>query len=361
MSQPSSLPTIRWGIIGAGWISSWFVEDLQVARPNPKANHIIQAIGSSSLQKSQKFAKDYYPKLCPCPSLYGSYQELYADPHVDVIYVGTPHAFHAEQVLEMLEAGKHVLCEKPITINAKEAQKLANVAREKGLFLMEAMWTRFTPAVAKLRQLIHVDKEIGEVKRVLVDFGFFHDVDNKSEASRIKNINLGAGVLIDMGVYCLTLAKLALDRKIGKDSDVPKVTACHSLFNNVDYITSVILQYPDTDRQGICTITAYCNSDPDNFMRVEGTNGVIIVGGVNTARPNKVTLTYRNKKKNPVIYDFPAPGRGFYWEADAVAVDIVNGKTEDDLMPLDETLFIMKLLDDIRFNHEGTIYPQDAE
>src|SRR6266536_5213674 len=110
----SEIPTVRWGIIATGLISSWFVQDLVLSRKDAKANHKIQAIGSSSLQKGKDFVKKYIPNTSP--TVYGSYEEVYSDPQVDIVYIGTPHAFHKKNCLDGINAGKHILCEKAFTI-----------------------------------------------------------------------------------------------------------------------------------------------------------------------------------------------------------------------------------------------------
>src|ERR1700761_1781610 len=148
MSSPD-LPTLRWGIIATGLISSWFVEDLVLSRSDAKARHIIQAIGSSSLEKGQSFAQKFIPHLSP--TIYSSYAEVYADPSVDIVYIGTPHAFHARNCLDAIAAGKHVLCEKAFTLTAAEARRVLAAAADRGVFVMEAMWTRFYPLLRSLQ------------------------------------------------------------------------------------------------------------------------------------------------------------------------------------------------------------------
>lgn len=119
-------------------ISSWFASDLCLNRPNSKAKHIIQAIGSSSKAKGADFVSQHCP--FQSPTIYDSYSDVYQDPNVDVVYIGTPHTFHCENALDAIAAGKHVLCEKPIALNARDAQRMLDAARKKGVFLMEGSW-----------------------------------------------------------------------------------------------------------------------------------------------------------------------------------------------------------------------------
>jgi predicted dehydrogenase len=135
----TQLPTLRWGIVGCGWISSWFVSDLCLDRPDATTRHVIQAVGSSSIAKGTKFAADNCPAAKP--AIYDSYAAVYNDPDVDIVYVGTPHVLHLQNTLDAIAAGKHVLCEKPIALNTRETKKMMEAAKEKGVFLMEGKWS----------------------------------------------------------------------------------------------------------------------------------------------------------------------------------------------------------------------------
>lgn len=166
--EPRELPVLRWGIVGkfdilsiiiqrtntpspgCGLISSWFVADLVLPRATAPTNHVIQALGSSSVSKGHSFAE----KHCPShhPSIYASYEDVYNEPEVDIVYVGTPHVFHLENALGAIKGGKHVLVEKPMTINARDAEILISAAKEKGVFLMEGAFNYF-PAPLSLLNL----------------------------------------------------------------------------------------------------------------------------------------------------------------------------------------------------------------
>lgn len=134
-----SLPHVRWGILGTGWISTMFLTDLLKTRPDAEANHTITALGSSSLDKGNKFVQKLWKDAPekPKPQVYADYQGVYDDPNVDVVYVGTPHSLHKKNCLDAIAAGKHVLCEKPFTINAKETKEIIDAAKQKGVFVME--------------------------------------------------------------------------------------------------------------------------------------------------------------------------------------------------------------------------------
>lgn len=169
---------IRWGIMSTGNIANEFSEGLTDLPATE-----VKAVGSRSLDKANRFADKF-----DIPNRYGSYEALVQDPDVDVIYIGTPHPFHKENSLLCLNAGKAVLCEKPFALNSGQAEEVINQARTKQLFIMEAVWTLFSPHIAKLRELIS-EGAIGEVRMLQADFGFRTDFD---PSSRLFDPELGA-------------------------------------------------------------------------------------------------------------------------------------------------------------------------
>ncbi|KAJ0144706.1 Uncharacterized protein HZ326_12565 [Fusarium oxysporum f. sp. albedinis] len=315
MSQ--SKPTLRWGIIGT-------------------ATHHIQAIGSSSVEKGTKFVETHMPGQTQLPSIYGSYQQAYQDPNVDIIYIGTPHGFHKKNCLDAISHGKHVLCEKAFTLNAREAREVLDAAKKRGVFIMEAMWTRFFPLVKSLQKIIHEDKAVGDVVRVFADFAMNQNIESRGPDSRLKDLSLGAGSLLDIGIYSLTWGLVTLDAGVGEKATTPKIAAAQTLVDGVDIGTSIILLYPD-GKQGILTSNSKVKT-PEAFCRVEGTKGHIIVEGFAGSVPASFT--------------------GFYWEADAVALDIAAGKVENDTMPWAETIRVMEIMDEVR-RQGGARFPQD--
>ncbi|KAB8200197.1 hypothetical protein BDV34DRAFT_205346 [Aspergillus parasiticus] len=346
------LPILRWGIIGTGMISSWFVSDLSLDRHDKKANHIIQAVGSSSTEKGRNFVEKHLPGKTP--AVYGSYQELYEDPNVDIVYVGTPHAFHKQNCLDAIRAGKHVLCEKAFSLNTHEAKEIFAEAKRQGVFVMEAMWTRFFPLVQKLRDLLHRDKVIGDIQRVFCDFSMPMDIPSLPSTSRLKNPALGAGSLLDIGIYSVTWVILALEAELGQET--PQLVASQRLNGGIDIATSVILGYPD-GKQGIATCSTLTKT-PSSFARIEGSQGIITVDGFAASAP--AFFTVHIKDQEPQKYEFERPGKGFYWEADAVALDIAAGRKENEVMPWAETLRVMRWMDDIR-HQGGAKFPQDED
>ncbi|KAJ5953687.1 hypothetical protein N7454_000583 [Penicillium verhagenii] len=346
MSHELQKSTLRWGIIGTGLISSWFLSDMIVPRTDATANHIVQAIGSSSEEKGRAFVQRFGGAATP--SVYGSYDKVYADPEVDIVYIGIPHAFHKDACLKAISHGKHVLCEKPFTLNTKEAQEVFNAAKKKGVFVMEAMWTRFMPLTVQLLQLLHQDKVIGDVHRVFCDFGLVMDLDSLPATSRLKDPALGAGTLLDIGVYSLTWGLLGLDESIASAALTPQVFSAQSICEGIDVATSIVLHYPQNGRQGILTSTMKTKSDPV-FARIEGSKGTIFIEGIATSVPRRFTVVSNDAAAERQVYDAPAKvGKGFFYEADAVANDIFAGRVENATMPWDETLRVLALMDGIR-------------
>ncbi|KAF1955218.1 NAD(P)-binding protein [Byssothecium circinans] len=353
MESSSSMPTLRWGIIGTGLISSWF------------------AIGSSSIEKGTNFVKSYLSGQ-PQPTVYASYQKVYDDPKVDIIYIGTPHAFHKQNCLDAIAAGKHVLCEKAFTLNSKDGKVVLDAAKAKGVFIMEAMWTRFHPILRHLQKALFEEKVIGDIRRTFCDFGLAVDIASLGSQSRLKNPALGAGSLLDIGIYSLTWGILTLDKRIGDEAGMPKIVAAQSLADGVDVSTSMILQYPSTGRQGILTSTTEFKTSP-TFCRIEGTKGYITVEGPTALSPRSFSVWRNNEgsSKGDMAVEsgsggpestrtFDIEGRGFYWEADTVALDIAAGTKENATMPHAETLRVMKIMDEVR-REGGARFPQDNE
>jgi dihydrodiol dehydrogenase / D-xylose 1-dehydrogenase (NADP) len=371
---PPALPHLRWGILGTGWISSMFVTDLLAPRPSALATHIITAIGSSSIQKGNAFVSKLFTSPSRSqPKVYDSYDGVYADPNVDIVYIGTPHSVHKENCLAAIAAGKHVLCEKPFTITASETEDVITAARAKGVFVMEAMWIRFNPLFSALSEELWAKKSIGDVTRVMIDFGNKMPLDTLPAESRLKDPKLGAGALLDIGVYTLTYASFILgDGKVGREHPQPrKVTGSLSIVDGIDESNVVVLNYAPKEgekrgKTAVCSSTFHYKGGED-FARLEGTDGEIVIFGVAASVPGgfrvkggpqpghgekdeRVERTYKVERPEGTL--------GFCWEADAVAVDIAKGRKENERMPLDETLRMMKLMDEIR--KKGDLrYPQD--
>ncbi|KAH7384710.1 hypothetical protein BKA64DRAFT_711830 [Cadophora sp. MPI-SDFR-AT-0126] len=355
-----------------------FVKDLLVSKTG-STNHILAALGSSSLDKGNAFVEKLWAgdHGQSKPVVYTDYHGVYNDESVDIVYVGTPHSLHKMNCLDAIAAGKHVLCEKPFTINAKEAQEVIDAAKAKGVFVMEAVWTRFSPMFDALRSEIIDKKSIGQVERFFMDFGNHMPLDDLPASSRLKDPALGAGALLDIGIYTLTYASLIMgDFKVGNAHPKPsRVISSLSISHGIDESNVIVLKYPTASSQTRChTKTAILSSTfryrtSEDFARIEGSSGTITIfgpagslpGGFRTVvgpQPGFGEVDTREVRTYTV--DRPEGTLGFFWEADAVAHDIANGRTENAVMPLDESLRIMNLMDEIR-REGGLVYPQDEQ
>ncbi|KAJ5875458.1 uncharacterized protein N7473_012805 [Penicillium subrubescens] len=200
-----------------------------------KVKHIIQAIGSSSLQKGQDFSAKYCPKQNS--RIYDSYGKVYLDDDVDIVYIGTPHGYHYRDCMEAIAAGKNV-----------------DVA--------EAMWLRHRPLYIELKRLLHEEKVIGDVFRAKCDFASDIGLADLPATSRYRDLSLGAGSLLDIGVYSLTWIMAALNDHPAGQGEKPLILATQTHEEGIEVTTSAILQYPSTSRQGIVTTTNKDSAPP---------------------------------------------------------------------------------------------------
>ncbi len=323
---------LRWGIIGTGSIARKFAEGLK----DVESAELV-AIGSRSQKKADRFGSDF-----AIPHCHGSYEALAADSDVDVAYIATPHPMHKPSTILCLEGGKAVLCEKPFTVNAAEAEEVIAVARRKGLFLMEAMWTRFVPPIVKLRELL-ADGVIGEVRMVMADFGFRCGWDPEG---RLLNPALAGGGLLDVGVYTVSLASMILGQPVSVAglADIGKT--------GVDEQAGIVLSY---EGGRLAVLATGVQTTTPHEATILGTDGWIRLHG-GWWRGSRITI--HAAKKEPRDIDVPMTGNGFNYEVEEVARCLGAGKTESDVMPLDETLNIMKTMDELR-RQWGLEYPME--
>lgn len=348
-------------------ISSWFVDDLVLDRPDTPVRHVIQAVGGRDLTRCEAFVKEHCPHSTP--KLYDSYEGVYNDPDVDIVYIGTPHAFHKQNMLDAIAAGKNVFCEKAFTINAVQAREVFDAASKAGVFVGEAMWLRFRPLVHRLRQLLFEERVVGEVYRTFADFGLEVDISSLPATSRYRDLSLGAGTLLDTGIYSLTWAILTLDAGSPTNSEKPLALGIQSHQEGIEVNTSILLHYPSTDRHGIVTSTTKSNANAWVFCTIWGTNGAIEVEGKTPSMPEAFTVYPKLegdanvaplKRGEGTRYDFPKVGRGFIYEADSTALDVLAGRKESSIMPWSETMRVMELMDSIRKQGQ-TFYPGHDE
>lgn len=311
--------TTRWGFVGPGRIADTVARDLALVD-----GAVALAVGSRSKPRAQAFADEHGFERA-----YGSYDELFADPDVDVVYVATPHGQHHAVVRAALEAGKPVLVEKAFTVSLAAARDLVALARERELFCMEAMWTRFLPLVTRLRALVD-EGAIGDVRSLRADLGFVRDFD---PADRLWDPAQGGGALLDLGVYPVSFAQMLL----GDPSSVAVTGALGP--GDVDTGAGLLLGFPGGEvAQLLCSMT----SAVEGSAQLVGTTGRIDVG---PRFHHPETLVVHREDADPEVVEVPAVGRGYAHQLMAVQGALAAGETESPLMPLDDTLSVMAVLD----------------
>lgn len=313
---------IKWGILGSGKIAHKFVNDLKTLEDAE-----VFAVGSRTIEKATAFSQEF-----GIPKKYGSYEELLKDADVQIIYVATPHHAHKEDVMKCLRAGKAVLCEKPFTINADETEEIIKYARESKLFLMEAMWTRFLPAIVKLRELLK-SGIIGDIRQVKADFGFRCEWNTEN---RLLNPELGGGALLDVGIYVISFAVMIFGVSPLKISTMPYIGS-----TGIDEQFSATLGF-DEGKMAILTGAVRTKTPQDAW--VIGTEGYIHIPDFWHAK--SIILYLQGKPAES--FDMPFESLGYQYEASEAMNCLREGKLESDIMSLNETLTIMKIMDNIR-------------
>lgn len=323
--------TINWGILGPGKIASKFAADLKLVEDAK-----LIAVASRSEKDAKTFARTF-----DIEHSYGSYYAMLENPFIDVVYIATPHPFHFEHSLLCMNKGKAVLCEKPLAMNTSQVDEMIETAKKNGVFLMEAMWTRFFPAIRKAETLI-AEGAIGEIRLLQADFGFFAEFDAQS---RLFNNMLGGGSLLDVGVYPLFLATLLL----GKPSEIKALS--HFSSAEVDLSTSMVMHYPSS-ATALLTSSIIC--DTPLTVIISGTKGSIKIGSP-WYIPTSLTL---QNEKGVSEMSFPLKGTGFYYEAKEVVECLQSHKLESPVFPLALSADIMSTVDRIR-KEAGITYKED--
>jgi len=313
---------LRWGILATGHIAAQFTGDALLAGLD------VRAVGSRSVESAQRFAATY-----GIPNAHGSYAELVADPEVDIIYVATPHPMHRETAGMALEAGKHVLVEKPFTLNRAEAVALRNLARAKGLLVMEAMWTRYLPHMRRIHEIIAAGG-IGEVRTVFADHTQSLPTDPDH---RINSLELGGGALLDLGIYPISFAWDILGEPISVQS------AAHFGATGADTEVATIMTHLSG---ALSTTTTSSRAKGPNTAHIVGTEGRIDVDGV-WYTSTDFTHTAAD---GTVLERFETPRQGVGMQHQAIAAEeyVARGALEGALLTLDDSVKIMGTLDEIR-------------
>ena len=322
--------TTRWGVIGAGGIATDFCDDLQRL-----PDHEVVAVGSRAAGTADAFASRF-----GIERVHASYAELAADDSIDAVYVATPHPMHHDAAMLAIEAGKAVLVEKPFTMDAAEARSLVAAARERGTFLMEAMWTRFLPHMAAVRDVL-ASGRLGDLVLVTAEHGQWFE---KDPAFRLFAPELGGGALLDLGIYPVSFASMVL----GTPTRVTAVS--DTAFTGVDAQTSVVLR-DDAGRHAVLTTTL--SAATTNGAAINGTEARIEIDPT-FYRPTSFSIVSRDGERERV--EIPVEGNGLRFQAAEVGRCLREGLTESPLLPLDETVSILGTMDEIR-TQIGLTYP----
>lgn len=331
--------TLRWGVIATGGIARSVSTDLALL-----ADAELYAVSSRGQETAEGFAEAYgFTKAYGDDDGVHGFERLLADDAVDVVYVATPHAQHHQIVLAALNAGKHVLCEKAFTINAREAAQLIDVAREKNLFLMEAVWSRFLPSMQRAFD-IAASGEIGDVHWVSADLGF---PAAYSPTSRLWARKDGGGALLDISVYPLLWALGTLG--------FPQTVSATGVVNDdgVDAQNAMTLGYHHGAQ---VQLTSSLLAHGPRTATVAGSLGYLqSVGSINNPKELLVCIGHEEPRRET----FDAVGRGYTYELREVTRCIQQGLTESPVMPLEDSLNTMRLFDGVRAQL-GVSYPNDA-
>ncbi|KAH7139720.1 hypothetical protein B0J13DRAFT_477975 [Dactylonectria estremocensis] len=387
--------TVRWGILATGGIAKSFGRDLSVD-PNTRnvtdvRHELVAAASSSSISKAEQFLRE-----CDAPPharAYGSYADLATDGDVDIIYIATPHSHHYQNAMLLLESGKNVLCEKAFTVNSRQARALADKAKDKGLLLMEGMWTRYFPLSAYVRELVSSGR-IGPVERVLSEHSLPYAGRFEDDNNIMVNPRLAGGILLDGGIYSLTWAFQALY------STQPAATRQPPTFKSmvakyaptgVDSMVTMMLEFPrDEEHGGPAHAVASCSMGLSNDavataadavipnIRIQGPQGELQVFPP-AYRPTRTRLILKDGTCEDIAWPQPGPGagsgwyngwgssrnpegqgHGLFWEADDAARALVEGRKEGSCLGLDESILIMEIMDEVR-RDAGLEYPAPLE
>ncbi len=324
------MDTIKWGIVGPGKIAGRFARDLALVDDGT-----LQAVASRSVDRAQEFAREY-----SAPKYFDSYEQMLMEGGIDIVYIATPHPFHLEQALLALEHKVPVLCEKPISLNRKEVVKMVQAARANQTFLMEALWTRFIPAIQKALSIVQ-SGEMGEVEQVEAEFCFIAPQDPNS---RLYDLALGGGSLLDIGIYPLFLSYLFL----GQPEEI--VASGQLAPTGADQTCSMTLSYPDNKSAAL-----HCSIITDSMMpaRLTLSKGYILI----KPRWHESTgLTIIKAGEEAQEIDLPPIGMGFSHEIRECHDCLRNQKIESSFWSHSDSLNLMTMMDNIR-EQIGVKYP----
>ena len=312
---------IRWGIVSAGNIANTFASDISHV---PHAH--VGAVAARSLASASKFAEKH-----GIAHAYKGYDQLFADPDIDAIYVATPHTLHLKNSVDALEAGKAVLCEKPITTSAAECRVLLDAAVRTNGYLMEAMWTWFLPAIKKAKEWVDTGR-IGELRHIKADFGY---PMSYAADSRPYNATLAGGCLLDMGIYPIAIA-----RYFAQQAPTEIEVISHHAPNGVDDDVVMLFSYDDL----VATLATSFRCKLQNRAYIIGTDGYISIP--NCWRASECQLFVLDEQVDTFTDD--RSGSGFEFQIAAVSNDILGGRKESDVVTHAASLALQQDMDRVR-------------
>ncbi len=322
---------INWGIIGTGAIAHTFANALSGIKEAK-----LYGVASRNFDKAQAFASEKNVAYA-----YRNYEEMIADPEIDVIYIGTPHTEHYSHTIACILGKKHVLCEKPISINSEETRTMVQLARKNNVFLMEAMWTKFLPVTACVKEWIDSDR-IGKIQFMDINFGFAAERDYNS---RLFNPDLGGGALLDLGVYCIQYATYLKEKLPDKIQSTMQFG-----ISGIDELTSITFSF---EEGGIALLNASVTTGLGSNAVIIGSKGKIVIDNFYMAQK---ALIYDEEENLIETYFEPFITNGYEYEVMEVNRCIMEGELESPRNPLNTTIEMMNLMDSIR-KQWNLVYP----
>lgn len=322
---------IRWGIVGPGHIAHSFAKDLKLVTDGK-----LTAVASRNLDRAKLFAEEYQAEHA-----FGSYQDLFESDVVDAVYIATPHTSHAQLAVEAMDDGKHVLCEKPMGLHGGDVEKMIAASARNQVFLMEAMWSRFNPAIKKIKQLVD-DGELGEIQYLHADFAFY--ALDRGERGRLLNPELAGGSLLDIGIYPIFLSYLMLGTP-------EKVMAASNFYKTgVEVQTSMIFQYPKSQ----AILYSGLTSRSEMKAQISGSKATAYLS------PRWHVAQGYSIENNGDLKDFelPTQGKGYTHEIIEVHECLRKGNLQSNLWSHKNSIDLMALMDEIR-RQTGIRFPME--
>lgn len=317
---------VRWGILSTGRITHQFVQDFAWV-----ANGEVAAVASRSQESADRFAAQY-----GIGTAYDDYRRMLDDPSIDAVYIATPHTMHFQNAVDAIEAGKHVLCEKPCTVTPEEGRRLVAKATASDVFLMEAMWTYFLPAIQKAQEWV-AQGRIGRLRQVKADFGYPllpYDPDRREWDAR-----LAGGCLLELGIYPVALAWLFMQR-----DPVEIQVGAHKAPNGVEDDLSVVFSYGDESDGAMATLGASYRSKLQNWAYIIGEESYIAIPDF--FRASECYLFHLDEQVDH--YEDGREALGFNFETEAAGEDILAGRQQNALMPWSSTILFQDHMQRIR-------------